>query len=574
MNSTGNSGNVEVDCLLIGHNEMNFQEYEQTIRKMGTDSGAYRDLALNFLCYNNKPYPVSEVFNLFCINHGWEDTGSAVCLKPLQMSKITANAVAYLGTYLHRRGFVFDYINSFQDQQEELAEKLIRGNIRTIAITTTLYVALFPIIEIVEFIRKYNREARIIVGGPFIATQARVLEPDQLSHLFASTIGADFYVNSPKGEASLVKLIHALKNNLPVHGIPNIYYRSGGGFVASHSWQEDTRLAENMVNWDLFADRVDEFVNIRTAVSCPFSCAFCGYPEHAGKYQAVGVKEIEQELNLLKKIKTLKGINIVDDTFNVPAERFKEILRMMIRNKYSFKWNSYYRCQFADRETVELMKESGCMGVFLGIESGSNKVLGNMNKKATREEYLKGVDLLKEYGIVTYGSFIVGFPGETADTVRETRSFIRDSGLNFYRAQLWYCDPITPIWKQRGKYRIKGSQFEWSHCTTNSKMAGDFIDDMFLTIEESTWVPYHHFDFDNLMCLIHRGMSPDQVRNFLKSFNNGVREKLTTPSRNEVSYNVLRQLKNCLLEVSRLDGDTLAGDGEKNMDILEAEFFL
>jgi radical SAM superfamily enzyme YgiQ (UPF0313 family) len=72
---------------------------------------------------------------------------------------------------------------------------------------------------------------------------------------------------------------------------------------------------------------------------------------------------------------------------------------MMIKNKYEFKWNSFFRCQFADREVVELMKESGCEGVFMGIESGSDKILENMNKASRIEKYYEGIALLKEYDI-------------------------------------------------------------------------------------------------------------------------------------------------------------------------------
>ena len=53
------------------------------------------------------------------------------------------------------------------------------------------------------------------------------------------------------------------------------------------------------------------------------------------------------------------GDLFIDDTFNVPPERFKDLLRMMINKKYVFKWHSYFRCQFADEEMVSLMKESG-----------------------------------------------------------------------------------------------------------------------------------------------------------------------------------------------------------------------
>jgi hypothetical protein len=87
--------------------------------------------------------------------------------------------------------------------------------------------------------------------------------------------------------------------------INNIYYKlgDGPGYESTPIRVEKKKLDENMVDWSLFSSRASIFVNTRTAISCPFSCAFCGFPEHAGKYQAVDVECVEKELNQLEKIK-------------------------------------------------------------------------------------------------------------------------------------------------------------------------------------------------------------------------------------------------------------------------------
>lgn len=523
-----------IDCLLIGHNQVNFQEYERNIVKIGVNSGTYRDLNLNYLNINNKPYNATDIFNLlknpqrFDSNLTTGDTFSA--------------AIAYLGSYLDRSRLTFDFVNSFQDEKAKLAEILKKENIRTIAIITTLYVSVLPILEIMSFVKTYNLTAKIIIGGPFITTQVRTLSTETLEYLFKSTIGADFYVNSSQGEATLVKLIHALKNNLPFHQINNIYYRKNGKYFSTPISIEDNQLSENIVNWNLFNGRLKEFVNVRTSISCPFKCAFCGFPEHAGKYQAVEVERIEAELNLLFKANSVKCVNFIDDTFNFPTNRFKAILKMFKKNKYHFNWYSYFRCQFADKEVVQMMKESGCQGVFLGLESGSNQILKNMNKAGKVDEYLKGIALLKDYGLITHGNFIIGFPGETDETVWETTRFINRSGLDFYRCQLWYCEPITPIWKNREKYKIKGESFEWTHATIDWKVACDAIDEMVLTINESTRLP-EYFNLENVWHLMNRGMSIDEIKNFLRAFNQGIKEKLKNSGPKDASYNVIRQLQ-------------------------------
>ena len=524
----------QIDCLLIGHNEMDFEEYEGICKKMGSHSGTFRDLNLNYIRYNNKPYTAAGVFNLL---NSSVDAG----FKPLRMGETFSAAIGCLGSYLSKHGLRFDYVNSFQDNKTRLAEILKQENILTIAIVTTLYVMALPIIEIIDFIKQYNRTARIIVGGPFVSTQVRSLDAEALEHLFRHTIKADFFVNSSQGEAALVKIIRALKTNSPVDQIKNIHYKIDGKYGTTPIKRENNPLSENPVRWHLFSDRIGEYVNVRTAISCPFSCSFCGFPEHAGTYRTAAVEWIESQLNHLDQV-GVKRIHFIDDTFNVPVNRFKDILKRMIKNKYQFNWHSYFRCQFADRETITMMKESGCEGVFLGIESGNDGVLKNMNKKVDLQRYLEGIALLKEYGIATFGSFITGFPGETQKTVQDTIAFIEKSGLDFYRTQLWYCEPITPIWREREKYKIKGEHFEWSHATMNAGTACDLIDDMLLSIKNAIWVPQYDFDFVTIWHLVHRGIGLEQVKDFLKSFNRGVKEKLMNTDESETSYQVIKEL--------------------------------
>lgn len=527
-----------IDCFFIGHNEMSFVEHEKSVREMGINSGAYRELDKNFLRYDNTPYHFSEIFNIFGCN-GSDSTGS---MKPLTMGDTFSSAIAYLGTYLHRRKLSFDYVNAFQDEKEILAEKLVKNNMLTIAVITTMYVSVFPILEVVGFVKKYNNTAKIILGGPFITNQVRSLDQADLESLF-KLIGVDIYVNSSQGEAALVKIIRALKNNASLEGIDNIYYNVNGGFRAAPVSRENNRLSENMVEWDLFSHRVGANINIRTSISCPFSCKFCGFPENAGPYQTVGVEAIEGELSQVNRIDAVCSVQFIDDTFNVPVKRFKEILRMMIKNNYKFKWHSYFRCQFADREMIELMKESGCEGVFLGIESGSDNMLKLINKDSNVDQYLKGIELLKTNGILTYGSFFIGFPGETPETMQETVQFIKNCGIDFYHVQLWYCDTIAPIWKERAKYNLQGSHLEWTHATMDTKEASDLIDEIFLHIDEPVWVPQYNFECDGLFRLLHRGLTPDQVKNFIKAFNKGIREKLIAPSRENPGYEVIKELE-------------------------------
>ena len=552
--------NKKIDCFILGHNEMPFEEYEKSVRSMGTDSGAYRDLEKSILTYNGVVYPITDFINLF----GEQEKKTEEEYAPFNMLETFSNTIAYLGTFLDKNGYTFDYVNSFLDGKDYFIEQLEAGNIRSVAITTTLYVSMWPIMDIMKVIKKHNKHnAKIFVGGPFVSTQVRTHSEEDTQYIF-QTIGADVYVNSSQGEATLVKLMKAFDNEMELKDVPNIHlFDEQGKYTITTVELEDNNLSDNAPDWSLFKDQLKKHAAVRTAISCPYKCSFCGFPEHAGKYQTTDIPPVIHELKKLLETQTVKSVHFVDDTFNIPKERFKNLLKEIIREKLDFKWHSYYRCQFADEESIQLMKESGCEGVFLGIESGSDRILKNMDKAATIAHYYRGIDLLKKHGIATFGSFIVGFPGETEETVRESVSFIENSGLDFYRTQLWYLEPITPIWRQKEKYGIEGQGFEWKHHTMNTKQAADIVDENFLEIKNSIWLPQYNFDFDNLLHLLHRGWNLDQIKEFIQIFNLGIREKLLNPNQKEVSFDIIMKMKNVFNTISK-ENAALFGDQQKD----------
>jgi p-methyltransferase len=125
--------------------------------------------------------------------------------------------------------------------------------------------------------------------------------------------------------------------------------------------------------------------------------------------------------------------------------------------------------------------------------------------------------MLRRNGILTFGSFITGFPGETDETVQETIDFIRSTRPDYYRSQMWYCEPGTPIQNERQKYQIDGEGFVWSHATMDSMEAMDHIDRMFLEVEESVWLPQWSFDFWIIPYLMGKGINLDRFRQFMTS---------------------------------------------------------
>jgi anaerobic magnesium-protoporphyrin IX monomethyl ester cyclase len=527
---------MATDCLVVGFNDSNFDGFVNMVASMGTDSGAYRDLNLAFVNYEDKPQRSMDLLNRFYFE------GKDEPHKLFHNADFLWPVVTYLGTYLSKRGFTFDYVNLPHLEKERFREKLLRDDILTIAITTTLYVSPHPVIELISFIRQYNDKAKILVGGPYISNQPKLGDLISLQRLF-KYLGADIYVISQEGETALVNIINALKNNSSLDGVDNIAYKKGEKYVMTASSTESNALEDNMVDYSLFKSEINEFVTLRTAKSCPFSCAFCGFPQRAGKYKYLSVDLVEKELDAIRDLGGVTTLTFIDDTFNVPKERFREMLRMMIRNNYGFKWNSFYRSDHGDGQTIELMAKAGCEGVFLGVESGSDEMLTRMNKSARRKDYMTSIPQLREVGISTHANVIIGFPGETFGTFEETVSLIEEAKPDFYRAQLWYADPVTPIWNKKDEYGVKGSAFNWSHNTMDYQTACELVDKTFLSIEGSVWLPQNGFEQWSTFYLQRKGMSLEQIKTFLKCFNATIKQKLLCPENKEIDPRLLESLK-------------------------------
>jgi anaerobic magnesium-protoporphyrin IX monomethyl ester cyclase len=509
-----------LDCLVLGFYDYAFDRYVEMVRAMGEASGAFRDLALAFVQIESRPLRALDVITRFRD----ETIGTA---PPLHNTDFLWPAVAYLTSYLRRRGFDVDYVNLPHLEPVSL-DRALQQPVRAVAITTTLYVSPHPILKLVEDIRRSNNDVTIVVGGPYISNQARLLSAAEEVQLF-EFLGADVYVRCIDGEATLAAVLGALRSGAPLDDVPNVAFRGAGGrFTFTPLEPESNDLSEDVIDYRQFGADLGEFLSIRTARSCPFSCRFCGFPERGGGYRFLDVAAVERQLDLVAAAGRVTTLSFIDDTFNVPKARFKELLRMMIRKRYPFRWNCFYRSDHGDAEAIELMASAGCEGVFLGVESGSDAMLAAMNKSSRRHHYLEAIPRLRNAGLSTYASFIVGFPGESAQSVEQTLDLIERARPDYYRAQLWYADPLTPVWRDREKHGIVGAGFNWTHHTMTAGEAADWVERIFFAATGSEWLPQFGFEHWSLYYLARKGMSRQQIRAFVATFNDAVKHRLRT----------------------------------------------
>jgi len=378
----------------------------------------------------------------------------------------------HLKSLLVKHGIKCNLINYIDQYTKDKIINMIHDfNPDGIIISTTFYLDINHIKMLIKLLRKTLPDTKIIIGGHVVYSE--VYANDEGYHSLKDIGNNVYIIGSRYGEKELLNLISG-----------NI--KEDDNIIDTNDKSAKTQILHKEIDYDPDKWSIDyskislntEVIPIMTSRGCGFNCSFCSYPTSGGKFIH---KKISTVINELKDIQSIgvKHLLFLDDTLNFPIKRFKELLKEMVENGLTtFKCYSFCRCQFLDDETVDLMKKCGFTAVLLGIESGAEEILKNMNKHANITDYKKGIKLLKQYEILTVAAIIVGFPGETLETINKTVDFLNENELDYYYMQQFYFIHNTLINKEKDKYGLSGHGIIWQHNTMDNKQCLAMIDDM------------------------------------------------------------------------------------------------
>jgi MoaA/NifB/PqqE/SkfB family radical SAM enzyme len=164
---------------------------------------------------------------------------------------------------------------------------------------------------------------------------------------------------------------------------------------------------------------------------------------------------------------------------------------------------------------VKLMKRAGCEFVNMGIESGSQTILDNMDKHLKRDRIIEAIKRLNDHGIYGEGGFILGYPGETLDTFKETVDLINSSRLPFYQPNLFYYSKDMLVHEDRETFGLSGLGLSWRHHTMDSAEASQLMVDMIHTIEHGFNEPQVSV-WETFRLLRGEGYRPEEIYTLLK----------------------------------------------------------
>jgi anaerobic magnesium-protoporphyrin IX monomethyl ester cyclase len=188
-----------------------------------------------------------------------------------------------------------------------------------------------------------------------------------------------------------------------------------------------------------------------TSRGCPFECAFCS---HGLWGKQVRMRSASNVLHEVKQLKDMgyQSVMFYDDTFTLHANRTVIISQGL--GNLGLTWRCFIRADRADVQMLKAMRDGGCEEVGLGVESGSQAILNTICKKTTVKQNAEVIDLCKRLGISVKAFIIVGLPGESWETVEETRAFLREHRPDRLDVCVYVPMPGTPITDNPKDYDI------------------------------------------------------------------------------------------------------------------------
>jgi anaerobic magnesium-protoporphyrin IX monomethyl ester cyclase len=295
---------------------------------------------------------------------------------------------------------------------------------------SNMYSFAYPIVnEIVDAIK-------LIISVPIVAGGAH---PSIETERILKTSKIDFIVIG-EGEYSFLNLVKSLQQKNPLDSIKNIDglgYKIHEKIIINPKTQFIKNLDElpfpklDLLPMNKYFEAKEahgsvikeRWVPIISSRGCPYNCAFCGTVAIWHRlWRPRSAKNVVDEIESDIKTWGIEEVHFNDENMTVDGNRLREICRDIIKRKLKIAWQvpNGVRTERLDKETLMLMKKSGCYHITVAPENASKKVLKLMNKKIDLEHIIRVVKWCKELGIKTAAYFILGFPGETRADINIT----------------------------------------------------------------------------------------------------------------------------------------------------------
>jgi len=325
-----------------------------------------------------------------------------------------------LGTLLKNEGHEVELIMG--SRRDISLSHISNADLVAISTTTSTVVEAY---HLADFARSQGKP--VIMGGAHVT----FLPEEALEHCD--------YVCRGEADLTFTQLVACIECGEAPVNIPGVSFRNDEGIVHNPQpdWVDINRVP--FPDLSLFKGLKMSTYPVATSRGCPFDCTFCSVTSMFGrKYRCLNTEAVLEELVPYKG----KKVFFIDDNFTANPRHSKELMREMIkRNIKPSWWCAQVRTDAArDEELLQLMRDSGCRTVFVGLESVNPKTLASYNKKQDVEDIEYCIRRFHDFGIMVHGMFVFGADDDTVETIEDTLAFARRNRIDTVQFMI-----LTPL---------------------------------------------------------------------------------------------------------------------------------
>jgi anaerobic magnesium-protoporphyrin IX monomethyl ester cyclase len=257
-----------------------------------------------------------------------------------------------------------------------------------------------------------------------------------------------------EGELTFLELLQRMEEKKGFAGVLGTTIRTKDGILRNedrpflHDLDSLPSPAYHLLPLDSYRRMGKTIFPIVTSRGCVQWCDFCSTVRMFGRgYRVRSAKKVVDDMEALHNKYGESQFSFYDDAFTINRKHTLDMCADIKARKLNIEWDCETRVDAVDQELLEKMRDAGCITVWYGVESGSEKILGQMHKKINREQVREAFKLTQKTGMMTIASAVIGFPGETEETAWETINFINSLNPDDIGCYVATPYPGTPMYE-------------------------------------------------------------------------------------------------------------------------------
>jgi anaerobic magnesium-protoporphyrin IX monomethyl ester cyclase len=354
----------------------------------------------------------------------------------------------YVSAFLWSKNIANDVFDSTFYSKEEQLTFILEKKPKVICIYTNLMTKI-EVVKLIKILKTATFDfPKIILGGPDVTYNI----DDYLK------TGADFLVIG-EGEETTFELYNAIINNDDFHEINGIAFLENGNVIQTPARTKFRELDElPLPNRDAIPNEKyletwkknhgESSMTISTQRGCPYTCKWCSTAVYGQSYRRRPAHLVAQEMKMLKDQYHPDAIWFVDDVFTISHKWLTAFHEEVVKQNAQIRFECITRAERLNDEILRLLKEAGCFRIWIGAESGSQKIIDLMDRRVDVNHVKKVIQDTNALGIETGTFIMLGYPGETEDDITETIQYLKDANPTQYTITIAYPIKGTSLFNE------------------------------------------------------------------------------------------------------------------------------